>query len=154
MGQAAHLGAWTVLLGALSECGLRRSFVFALAVGVGALGHRGPRMPVARSPDRDARRRERGIGEIADPHRDQLRIGLVPDGRAAVGAEVERPLLALVVRADIVRVPALYLHLLLRVARLHRERAAGLPLAGEAVAHRDPYGLSLHSDAELSTAAG
>ena len=107
-------------------------------------------------PDRDRGRPERGIGEDADGHRDELGIGAadVVDGGAAVGAERERPRLAVVGDAHVVaRLPG-DLDALAREARLVAEGAARAPLAGEAVADRDPDRIALGGEAELAAAAG
>src|SRR5436190_6352607 len=108
----------------------------------------------ARLPNGDPRRRERWIGKGSDPNRCERRIRLVEDGRAAVGAEMERALLPLVRDPHVVGVAPAHFHPLVRVPRLHRERAAGLPLAGQAVAHGDPNRFTLDGHAELTAAAG
>jgi mannose-6-phosphate isomerase-like protein (cupin superfamily) len=106
------------------------------------------------SQNRDARRGEVRVGERADRHRDVLRVGPVVDGRAAARAEEERALLAVVGDPHVLARVALNPYLLARPACLHPERAPCAPLAGEAVADRDPDRVALDLDRELPARAG
>ena len=68
--------------------------------------------------------------------------------------EREPPLLPFVVGvANVLLEVALDPEALAREPRLVPERAARAPLAGEAVADRDPNGIALDGDAELTAAA-
>src|SRR3954454_6632973 len=130
---------------------MRTLFVLALD----AVGQAHPRMP-ARFVDRDRRRREGGIGERADRHRDELRRRSrgVEDRGPAVRAEVKLALFTVVRHADVVGVAARDADATDREPRLQPERAAGPALAGEAVTDRDPERIALRRQAKLPAGTG
>jgi hypothetical protein len=104
------------------------------------------------------RRREGRVGERADGDDDQIgivRLG-VEDLRAAVGAEVEDVLLAVLLVRDprVVGEPAGHPHLVRLETRLHAKGAPGAALAREAVADRDGERLARDLEAELAAVAG
>ena len=117
-------------------------------------GYPRPGMP-SRLVDGHLRRRERGISERA--HRNSDRLGYlvqqVIHRRAALRAEVERDGITTLRGADVLRGTALDADLVPRKPRLSAEHAPRPPLAREAMAHRDPDGLALGGEGELSAAA-
>src|SRR5262245_22470776 len=99
------------------------------------------------------RRREGRVGERADRDHDQLGIGRlrVEDLRAALGTEVERVLLLVLLVRDprVVVEAARDLHLSALEAGLHPEGAPGPALAVEAVADGDGERLAFDLESEL-----
>jgi hypothetical protein len=95
-----------------------------------------PRIP-SRPVNGDVRLQEGGIGERADCDRDRLlpAFSRLEDRGAALWAEAESSLLAVVRDADVLGVPTSNFDPILRPPRLHPERAAGPTLAGKAMTH-------------------
>ena len=103
-------------------------------------------------PDRPCRGREGRIRERShrDGHDSGHRVDGVEDRRAAVRTEVEGGAATSLVRdADVLPRGALGRHLLCAESRLDAEDASRPPLAGEAVADRDPRRLALDGEPEL-----
>src|ERR1700675_87952 len=105
---------------------------------------------------RPRRWREVRLGECADRHGNGIRLCLerVKDRRAAVGAEMKGPLLALVGDPHVVAVPTDDAHVIRRAPRLDPEGASSPVLAGKAVTHGDPARIALRCQLKLPTATG
>src|SRR6266550_8666023 len=90
--------------------------------------------------DRTHRWREVRIGECADRDGDDIWLCLerVENGPAAVGAEMEGSLLALVGDPHVVAVASDDAHVVRGEPALDPEGASSSTLAGKAVAHGDP----------------
>ena len=108
-------------------------------------------------PHRESWRREEWIVEGAERDGDEtveLAFDLVVHVRSALGAEMKGYAIAAVRNIDPALRPALDRHLFRRPTGLHREGASRALLAIEAMADRDPHGLSGDDGAKLTATAG
>ena len=108
----------------------------------------------SRLEHRDCRRREGRLGKCADRNGDNIgqRRKRVENGRAAVGAEMEGSLLALVGGSHVVAKATGDAHVIRSEPCLDPEGASSPTLAGKAVAHGDPDRIALRCQMQLPTA--
>jgi len=105
---------------------------------------------------RDLRLRKPRIGEGADGNCHDVWHGVqqIEDSGAAFRTEVEPRHAALVSDEQIFRAPTFNSHPFGWKPGLGTEHGAGAPLACQAMADRDPDGISLSSNGELPAATG
>jgi hypothetical protein len=112
---------------------------------------------LARLVDGEPGQRKRGIGERADRDGNLLRLGgdHVEHGRTAIGAEVKRPQLPVVVGvAQELARSASNLDVVSRKPGLEAERASCPALARETVADRNAHRLAVDGYLQLPAATG